>query len=68
MEGLTIVITGILESMERDEAKTLVEKYGGKVTQSVSKKTDYMVVGRDAGVSKIAKVCWEITRISDSSS
>ncbi|CAC5383730.1 RFC1 [Mytilus coruscus] len=55
LEGLTFVITGILESMERDDAKHLVEKYGGKVTTSVSKKTSYMVVGRDAGESKLAK-------------
>ena len=56
LEGLTFVITGILESLERDEAKSLVEKYGGKVTGSVSKKTGYVIVGRDAGESKIAKV------------
>ena len=56
MEGLTLVITGVLESMERDETKSLIEKYGGKVTTSISKKTDYILVGRDAGVSKIAKV------------
>ncbi|CAG2189162.1 RFC1 [Mytilus edulis] len=55
LEGLTFVITGILESLERDDAKQLVEKYGGKVTTSVSKKTSYMVVGRDAGESKLAK-------------
>jgi len=50
------VITGVLESLDRDEAKQLVEKYGGKVTTSVSKKTTYMVVGRDAGESKLNKV------------
>ncbi|VDI56775.1 replication factor C subunit 1, partial [Mytilus galloprovincialis] len=55
LEGLTFVITGILESLERDDAKQLVEKYGGKVTTSVSKKTSYMVIGRDAGESKLAK-------------
>ncbi|XP_076082907.1 replication factor C subunit 1-like [Mytilus galloprovincialis] len=55
LEGLTFVITGILESLERDDAKQLVEKYGGKVTTSVSKKTSFMVVGRDAGESKLAK-------------
>ena len=54
---MTIVITGVLESLERDETKSLIERYGGKVTQSISKKTDYVVVGRDAGLSKIAKVC-----------
>ena len=56
LEGLTFVITGVLESIERDEAKSLIEKYGGKVTTSVSKKTSYMVIGRDAGESKLNKV------------
>ena len=56
LEGLTFVITGILESLERDEAKSLVERYGGKVTGSVSNRTSYIVVGRDPGASKISKV------------
>jgi len=55
MEGLTFVITGVLESMEREEAKCLIERYGGKVTGNVSKKTSYMIAGRDSGVSKISK-------------
>ena len=58
LEGLTFVITGVLESLERDEAKSIVEKYGGKVTGSLSKKTDYLVAGRDSGQSKMAKVCY----------
>lgn len=56
MESLTFVITGVLESLERDEAKSLIEKYGGKVTGSLSKKTSYLVAGRDAGESKLYKV------------
>lgn len=56
LEGLTFVITGVLESLEREDAKSLVEKYGGKVTGSLSKKTNYIVVGRDAGESKLNKV------------
>ena len=56
MEGLTFVITGVLESLEREEAKSLVERYGGKVTGSVSKRTRYIVVGRDPGAAKVAKV------------
>jgi BRCT domain type II-containing protein len=42
--------------MERNEAQSLIEKCGGKVTGSISKKTSYVVVGRDAGESKMAKV------------
>ena len=56
MDGVTFVITGILESIEREEAADLIQRYGGKVTQSVSKKTSYVVVGRDPGESKLSKV------------
>ena len=50
------VVTGVLESIERDDVQDLIKRHGGKVTQSVSKKTSYMVVGRDAGDSKLEKV------------
>ena len=60
LEGLTFVITGVLESMERDEAKSLIERYGGKVTGNVSKKTNYLVAGRDSGQSKMSKVYYRI--------
>jgi DNA ligase (NAD+) len=52
--GKTFVITGTLPTLKRDEAKEFIEKAGGKVTGSVSKKTDYLVVGEDAG-SKLDK-------------
>lgn len=52
--GKTFVITGTLPTLKRDEAKELIQKYGGKVTNSVSSKTDYLVVGEDAG-SKLEK-------------
>lgn len=55
LEGLTFVVTGVLEGLERDDAKHLIEKYGGKVTGSVSKKTSYLVMGREAGASKEEK-------------
>lgn len=53
-EGKTFVITGTLENMKRDEAKKLIESYGGKVSGSVSKKTDYLLAGEEAG-SKLTK-------------
>jgi DNA ligase (NAD+) len=52
--GKTFVVTGTLPTLKRDEAKDLIRKAGGKVTDSVSKKTDYLVVGEDAG-SKLEK-------------
>ncbi|XP_054713942.1 replication factor C subunit 1-like isoform X2 [Uloborus diversus] len=55
LAGLTFIVTGILESMERDEAKSLIEKYGGKVMSTISKNTKYIVIGRDAGASKLDK-------------
>ena len=44
MDGLKFVILGVLESIEREEAASLIQRYGGKVTQSVSKKTSYVVM------------------------
>ncbi|XP_030588294.1 replication factor C subunit 1 [Archocentrus centrarchus] len=55
LEGCVFVLTGVLESMEREDAKALIERYGGKVTGNVSKKTTYVVQGRDSGASKLEK-------------
>ncbi len=54
LSGKTFVLTGTLASYSRDEAKKMIEDAGGKVTGSVSKKTDYVVAGEDAG-SKLDK-------------
>jgi len=65
LAGKTFVITGTLPTLKRDEAKSLIQKAGGKVTDSVSKKTDYLVVGEDAG-SKLAKAeALGITQLSE---
>lgn len=52
--GKTFVLTGTLPTLKRSEAKALIEKYGGKASGSVSKKTDYVLAGEEAG-SKLDK-------------
>ena len=54
LEGKTVVLTGTLPDLTRDEAGAMVKRAGGKVTGSVSKKTDYVVAGESAG-SKLEK-------------
>lgn len=54
LEGRTLVLTGTLDELTRDEAAALVKAAGGKVVNSVSKKTDYVVAGDNPG-SKLAK-------------
>ncbi len=54
LAGKTLVLTGTLPSLKRDEAKAMIEAAGGKVAGSVSKKTDYVVAGEEAG-SKLEK-------------
>jgi DNA ligase (NAD+) len=54
LAGLTLVLTGTLPTLARDEAKAMIEAAGGKAAGSVSAKTDYVVAGADAG-SKLAK-------------
>jgi DNA ligase (NAD+) len=55
LEGVTVVITGTLMSYSRDGASEAVQERGGKVTGSVSKKTDFVVVGAEPGQSKYDK-------------
>ncbi|MBM6840177.1 NAD-dependent DNA ligase LigA [[Clostridium] spiroforme] len=54
LEGLTFVVTGTLPTLGRKEATALIESHGGKVTGSVSKKTNYLLAGENAG-SKMTK-------------
>ncbi|MEO2218020.1 NAD-dependent DNA ligase LigA [Chromobacterium vaccinii] len=54
LDGKTLVLTGTLPTLSRDQAKAMIEAAGGKVSGSVSKKTHYVVAGEEAG-SKLAK-------------
>ncbi|MDJ0617841.1 MAG: NAD-dependent DNA ligase LigA [Calothrix sp. MO_192.B10] len=65
LAGKTFVVTGTLPTLKRDEAKNLIKKAGGKVTDSVSKKTDYLVVGEDAGSKLVKAQKLGITQLSE---
>lgn len=54
IQGKTFVLTGTLEQFTREEAQALIEKFGGKTSSSVSKRTDFVLAGKEAG-SKLAK-------------
>jgi DNA ligase (NAD+) len=64
LEGKTLVLTGTLPRLSRDQATLLIKRAGGKVTNSVSKKTDYVVAGETPG-SKLARAEELGTRILD---
>ena len=55
LTGLVFVLTGVFESLEREEMSDLVKKLGAKVVTTVSRKTSYLVVGEQAGPSKMQK-------------
>lgn len=50
------MITGVLDSLERNEAEDLIRKYGGRIVNTVSSKVNYIIVGDEAGPAKLAKV------------
>ncbi|KAH4225700.1 replication factor C subunit 1 [Parastagonospora nodorum] len=56
LAGLNFVFTGVLKKWGRTEAQELVKRHGGKVTGAPSKKTNYVVLGTDAGPSKLQKI------------
>lgn len=55
LSGLSIIISGTFESFSRDEIKNIIELNGGKNVSSISKNTDYMIVGANSGPSKLEK-------------
>lgn len=56
LSGLTFVFTGALQGLSREEGQALVKRYGGKVTGQPSSKTSFVVLGEDAGPSKLSKI------------
>ncbi|KAL9083087.1 MAG: hypothetical protein Q9165_008666 [Trypethelium subeluteriae] len=56
LAGLTFVFTGLLETIDRNEAQALVKRYGGKVTGAPSKNTSFVVLGNDAGPKKLETI------------
>jgi hypothetical protein len=64
LSGKTVVLTGTLPTLSRDAATALIEDHGGKVTGSVSKKTDYVIAGEDAG-TKLAKAIQLSVKVLD---
>lgn len=56
LSGLTIVFTGVLPNLDRDQAENLAKQYGAKVTKSISGKTSLVVIGDEAGPSKVQKI------------
>ncbi|USP80698.1 uncharacterized protein yc1106_07972 [Curvularia clavata] len=56
LAGLSFVFTGVLQKWGRTESQELVKRHGGKVTTAPSKKTNYVVLGQDAGPSKLQKI------------
>jgi DNA ligase (NAD+) len=64
LEGKTLVLTGTLPNLTRDEATRMIKRAGGKVTGSVSKKTDYVVAGENPG-TKLAKAEQVGTKVLD---
>ncbi|XP_067615846.1 replication factor C subunit 1 isoform X2 [Eurosta solidaginis] len=55
LAGLTFLITGILESLERDEAASIIKELGGKMVTTVGKRLNYLVVGEEAGPKKLVQ-------------
>mmetsp|Transcript_1845 Transcript_1845/g.7158 ORF Transcript_1845/g.7158 Transcript_1845/m.7158 type:complete len:864 (+) Transcript_1845:62-2653(+) len=65
LEGVTVVVSGVLDSLEREEAEDYVKRHGGKVTTTVSGKTTYLLVGMDCGKSKYNKAKQHGTTLID---
>ena len=63
--GMTFVVSGVLDSLRREEAEDLVKRHGGRVTKSVSGRTTFVIVGHGAGTSKVNTARDKGTRLVD---
>lgn len=59
LHGLTFVLSGVLESLRREDAEALIKRHGGRITSAVSGKTTFLLVGRATGTSKYNMVRWD---------
>ena len=65
LDGVTIVISGVLDSMEREDAENYIKRHGGKITSAVSGRTTYLLMGTDCGKSKYTKALAHGTTLMD---
>ena len=65
LNGLTFVLTGTLKNLKRDDAKSLIQRCGGKVTNSVSKNTSYLVAGEEAGSKLSNAIALDVQVLSE---
>jgi replication factor C subunit 1 len=65
LDGLTFVTSGVLRSLESEEAVDLIKRYGGRVTSAVSSKTSYLLLGKDGGKLKSEAAAKHGTKIID---
>lgn len=56
LQGFDFLLTGVLPSIERDDCHDLIKQYGGTISKSVTKKLTHLIVGEEAGESKLSKV------------
>lgn len=65
LEGKTFVVSGVLDSLTREDAEDLIKRHGGRITSAVSGKTTFLLVGNNAGNSKMDKARKHNTRLID---
>jgi replication factor C subunit 1 len=57
------VVTGVLETIDREQVTAVIKQYGGRVTSSITRNTSYLVVGDEPGPAKIEKVPYSVSNV-----